>query len=226
MPLIIGVTGSIATGKSTACQLMAETGGHHCDADRLVHRMYDPGTAAFDRIVNIFGREVVGADGYIDRRALGARVFGDPEQMNMLTTAIGSIADEVKRVINEFRNTLGTNEVALIESVNHVEAGYGRWCDQTWLVACDTDIARRRLAARNQYSDDEVEQRLDSQRPWEDRAPAADLIIFNNGDEEKFLADVRANLTHTRHLWHVGEIPPSRYLAWWEEYSRDRQSAG
>ena len=72
MPLIIGVTGSIATGKSTACRVLAEMGAVHCDADRLVHRLYDPGTDAFDRIVGIFGEEIVGADGFIDRRRLGA----------------------------------------------------------------------------------------------------------------------------------------------------------
>ena len=87
MPLIIGVTGSIATGKSSACALMASGGAEHLDADRLVHRLYDPGKPAFDRIVGIFGEEIVGADGYIDRKILGSKVFGKPEEMNKLTTA-------------------------------------------------------------------------------------------------------------------------------------------
>ena len=113
MPLIIGVTGSIATGKSTACQLMVDQGAVHCDADRLVHRMYDPGTDAFDRIVAIFGDEIVGEDGYIDRRKLGAKVFGKPEEMNKLTTAIGSIVDAIKAVIDEWNDTLGADDVAV-----------------------------------------------------------------------------------------------------------------
>ena len=216
MPLIIGVTGSIATGKTTACQVMSEMGAVHCDADRLVHRLYDPGTDAFDRIVTIFGEEIVGSDGYIDRRRLGAKVFGKPEEMNKLTTAIGSIADAVKRVIDEWNATLSSQDVAVLEAVNLVEAGYGQWCHQVWLFACDTDIARQRLAERNHYSDEEVEQRLASQRHWDDRAPASDAVIFNNGKEEELTSEVRSKFVHTRHLWQVGELEPSRYLAWWE----------
>ena len=217
MPLIIGVTGSIAAGKSTACRLMVERGAHHCDADRLVHRLYDPGTPAFDRIVGIFGEEIVGEDGYIDRRILGGKVFGKPEEMNKLTTAIGSIADAVKGVIDDWRHTLGDDEIAVLEAVNHVEAGYGRWCDRTWLVACDQDIARTRLKLRNQYTDDEVEQRLASQRRWEDRAPAADLVIFNNAAEADFTAEVRRHFDDTSAQWRAGNLEPTNYLAWWED---------
>ena len=217
MPLIIGVTGSIATGKSTACRVLAEMGAIHCDADRLVHRLYDPGTDAFDRIVGIFGEEIVGPDGFIDRRVLGAKVFGKPEEMNKLTTAIGSIADAVKGVIDEWNASLSASDVAVLEAVNLVEAGYGQWCHQVWLLACDNNMARQRLAERNQYSDEEVEQRLASQRRWEDREPAADVVIFNNGSEDRLVSEVKNRFTHTRHLWQVGELEPSRYLVWWEE---------
>ena len=217
MPLIIGITGSIAAGKSTACRLITDMGSVHCDADRLVHRLYDPGTAAFDRIVAIFGTEIVGEDGFIDRRKLEAKVFGKPEEMGKLTAAIGSIADAVKRVIDDWNETLAQNDVALLEAVNLVEAGYGRWCSQVWLFACDQDIARQRLAARNQFSTEEVEQRLASQRPWEDRAPAADLVIFNNGTEAEFESEVRSSFAQVRNLWQNGELEPTKYLAWWNE---------
>ena len=217
MPLIIGVTGSIATGKSTACQLMVAQGAVHRDADRLVHRMYDPGTEAFDRIVAIFGREIVGEDGYIDRRKLGAKVFGKPEEMNKLTTAIGSIVDAIKAVIDEWNNTLGADDIAVLEAVNLVEAGYGRWCHQTWLFAADQDIVRRRLVARNQYTDDEITQRMASQRSWEDRAPASDLLIFNNDTEDHFISEVGSHFAQVRHLWQNGELEPSRYTAWWNQ---------
>ena len=216
MPLIIGVTGSIATGKSTACRVMSEQGAEHCDADRLVHRMYDPGTAAFDRIVGIFGAEIVGADGCIDRRKLGAKVFGKPDEMNKLTTAIGSIADAVKRVVYGWNAELGADETAVLEAVNLVEAGYGRWCNQVWLFACDDGAARKRLADRNQFSADEVEQRLASQRDWRDREPAADLLIFNNDTQEALESEVKSRFAQTVHLWRNGELGPTRYLDWWK----------
>ena len=113
MPLIIGVTGSIATGKSAACEMLVSLGAHHCDADRVVHRLYDPGTDAFDRIVTVFGPEIVGEDGYIDRRALGAMVFGKSEEMSKLTAAFGSIYDAVEQVVEGWRETLGSDDVAL-----------------------------------------------------------------------------------------------------------------
>ena len=116
MPLIIGIAGSIATGKSTACKTMAGLGAVHCDADRLVHRLYDPGKPAFDRVVAVFGAEVVGDDGYIDRRVLGSKVFGKPEEMNKLTSAIGDINVAVKGVIDVWRDTLDHDAPAVMEA--------------------------------------------------------------------------------------------------------------
>ena len=224
MVLVIGVAGSIATGKSAACEVIVAQGAHHCDADRLVHRLYDRGTDAFDRIVTIFGNEIVGDDGYIDRRILGGKVFGKPEEMNKLTTAIGSISDAVKGVVDEWRETLGPDDVALMEAVNLIEAGYGQWCDQVWLFACDEDIARQRLAARNQLSTEEVEKRLASQRSWEDRAIASDIVTMNNGTEDDFKRQVRNQYRSIVQLASLGELETSKYNDWWKEYVREREA--
>src|SRR3972149_6020685 len=86
-PLILGVTGAIATGKSLVCQTLVDLGAVHCDADKLVHRLYDPGTPGFERVVAAFGPDIVGTDGYIDRTILGTKVFGRPEEMRRLTVA-------------------------------------------------------------------------------------------------------------------------------------------
>ena len=86
MALVLGVTGSIATGKSYLCRHLVENyGAIHADADKVVHRMYDPGKPGFDRIVSEFSESVVGEDGYIDRKILGSKVFGDQERMSALT---------------------------------------------------------------------------------------------------------------------------------------------
>ena len=225
MPLIIGVAGSIATGKSTACKIMVGLGAVHCDADSLVHRLYDPGKPAFERIVAVFGAEVVGDDGYIDRRELGSRVFGKPEQMSKLTTAIGDINIAVKGVIDDWRGTLDPDAPALMEAVNLIEAGYGRWCDQVWLFACGESTARRRLVERNRFSDEEIAQRLGSQRPWEERAPAADLVLFNDGSYEEFDTLVSVELASLRQRRRDGGVPPSAYLDWWEQREARRASA-
>ena len=118
MPLIIGVTGSIATGKSTACRYFVEQGAIHCDADKLVHSMYEPGKPAFDRIVKTFGNEVIGKDGHVNRKILGSKVFGKPEEMSKLTDAIGDIQAEVRGVMENWTHNNG-NEETLIEDIQN-----------------------------------------------------------------------------------------------------------
>ena len=224
MPLIIGVTGSIATGKSSACRLLEAQGATHLDADRLVHRLYDPGKPAFDRIVAIFGNEIVGENGYIDRKILGSKVFGKPEEMTKLTTAIGNIAEAVKEVVDEWNQTLGGDDVAVLEAVNLIEAGYGQWCDAVWLFACGEDTARRRLIERNGFSVEEANQRLASQRAWQDRAPASDRVFHNDGDIQMFEAEVDAAYTEAVRLTRDGRLPVSKYYVWWERWTVNRPS--
>lgn len=216
MPIIIGVTGSIATGKSSACRLMEEQGATHLDADRLVHRLYDPGKPAFDRIVSIFGNEIVGEDGYIDRKILGSKVFGKPEEMSKLTAAIGNIAEAVKEVVDEWSETLADDDVAVLEAVNLIEAGYGQWCDAVWLFACEEDTARRRLMERNGFSVEEANQRLASQRRWQDREPASDRVFHNDHAIDDFEAEVDAAYKETARLAEDGRLPASKYYGWWE----------
>lgn len=221
MPLIIGIAGSIATGKSSACNALVELGAVHCDADRLVHRMYDPGKPAFFRIVEEFGDEVVGDDGYIDRRILGSKVFGNPEEMGKLTTAIGNIAEAVKEVVDDWNDTLGPNDVALLEAVNLVETGYGRWCSRVWLFASDESKALERLMARNGFSEEEAKQRLSSQRPWEDRADAADIVFHNDGSQNELIQNVMTEFESISESHASGTLPVTKYLEWWV----DREAA-
>ena len=223
MVLIIGVAGSIATGKSSACDILVGMGAEHCDADRLVHRLYDPGKPAFYRITEIFGEEIVGEDGYIDRKILGTKVFGKPKEMNKLTSAIGDINAAVKGVIDEWRASSPETGMALMEAVNLIEAGYGQWCDQVWLFACSDDSARARLMARNGFTEAEANQRLSSQRSWEDRAPASDLIIFNDSSLEEFYDQVRQEFAKVQEIWNKGELEQSKFQEWWA--NRVRQSS-
>jgi len=195
---------------------MAEQGATHLDADRLVHRLYDPGKPAFDRIVAIFGDDIVGEDGYIDRKILGSKVFGKPEEMTKLTTAIGNIAEAVKSVVDGWNDTLGDDDVAVLEAVNLIEAGYGQWCDAVWLFACEEDTARRRLMQRNGFSVDEANQRLASQRNWQVREPASDRVFHNDRGIAEFEAEVKGAYAETARLARGGRFPVSKYYDWWE----------
>jgi len=216
MVLVLGVTGSIATGKSAVCQILVELGAVHCDADRLVHRLYDPGTPGFARVVAEFGADVVGQDGFVDRKVLGSKVFGNPEAMRRLTRAMGDISAAIQAEIDGWRVSLPEDAVAVMEAVNLIEPGYGAWCDQVWLVAAEPETARPRLIARNGFSEAEAEQRLQSQRPWQERAPAADFVLHNDTDLATITAAVRAECARVRALHAAGLLPPSRYQSWWE----------
>lgn len=223
--LIIGLAGTIAAGKSTVGQILAERGATHCDADKLVHRLYDPGTPGFDRVVEAFGREVVGADGFVDRKVLGARVFGKPAEMSRLTKAIGSITEAVHAEITGWRETLGPGEIAVMEAVNLMEAGYARWCDQMWLVGVDDVIALQRLRETRAMGEEEADQRLKSMRPFEQRRPGADWGYLNNGSREELESVVVAELGRIVALHEAGELPRSAFNRWWAEHLDKNRAA-
>lgn len=223
--LVIGLAGTIAAGKSTVGAMLVERGAHHCDADKLVHRLYDPGTPGFDRVVEAFGREIVGEDGFVDRKVLGGMVFGKPMEMAKLTRAIGSITDAVQGEIERWRRELGPEDVAVMEAVNLMEAGYARWCDQMWLVGVDDDVARARLYETRGMSEAEATSRLASMRPFEQRAPGADWTFINHGTVAELRSAVTMELDRIVALHRAGTVPPSVFMAWWEPFLKQGREA-
>jgi len=226
MPMILGVTGSIATGKSGLCAHLVERYGvTHGDADKIVHRMFDPGREGFDNAVTEFGEEIIGPDGYIDRKKIGNLVFGNPENMARWMKAIGNIETEMRTTVEGWRASLGDDDVAILEAVNLIEADYSQWCDATWLVAAEHETAKARLIARNSFTEEEADQRLGAQRKWEDRAPAADHVFHNDGTYEEFLAEVERVFAETLDGFKAGTLPASQWFAWREANPRPAAAA-
>ena len=189
MAFVLGVTGSIACGKSLLCRHLVDAhGARHIDADRHVHTMYEPGKPAFDRIVAEFGDPVVGSDGFVDRKALGDMVFGKPDLLAALRTAIGDIEGEFMRLLRELKDDPAP--IAVFEAVRLFEGPYMEVCDAGWLVASEDETALQRLMARNNFSRVEAEQRMSSAIHWTERAPKADLVLHNDGSVEELLANV------------------------------------
>ncbi len=224
MALIIGLAGTIASGKSTVGELLVARGAVHCDGDKLVHRLYDPGTPGFDRVVAAFGEDVVAADGTIDRKKLGEKVFGRPEEMDKLTTAMGSITKAFKDQVETWRRELPEDGVGVIEAVNLMEPGYARWCDQVWLIGVDDAIARQRLMQTRRMSEEEANQRLKSMVPFERRAPGADWIYKNDGTLEDLEEAVDEEFRRILALHQEGQLPHSRFEAWWQELMRENRN--
>ncbi len=218
MPLVVGLTGSIAAGKSTIAQTLVSLGAIHADADKLVHRLYDPGTPGFDRVVKEFGEDVIGEDGFVDRKVLGSKVFGKPKEMAKLTGAMGSIKDAIEGEILKWRDELGEGNVAVMEAVNLMEPGYARLCDVVWLVGIDDERAKTRIMASRGLTADEADQRLRSQRPIEKRSGGCDWVYVNDKSMEELEQAVAAELKRVADLHGKGELHDSKFGPWWEEW--------
>jgi dephospho-CoA kinase len=134
--------------------------------------------------------------------------------------AIGNIETEMRTTIENWRATLGDDDVAILEAVNLIEADYSAWCDATWLVAAEDEIALPRLIARNNFSEEEAKQRLGAQRKWIDRTAAADHTFHNNGSYEEFLEEVDRVFEDTLAQFKGGTLPKSQWFAWREANPR------
>lgn len=178
---VIGLTGGIASGKSTVAQFFRD---HHVpviDADILGHRTYEPGTDTFDAVVRTFGKELVAPDGTIDRKLLGGKVFGKPEELKKLTDIVWpGIRRLASQDLAEFE-TAG-NSVVVLEAAVLFEAGWEDLTDEIWVVVAEPGNAVKRLAARNGLDEDAARARIASQLSNAERTARADIVIENNGD--------------------------------------------
>ena len=189
--IILGITGSIATGKSTIIKkLLDEFNPEYCDADKLVHTLYEPGKPAYYRIIEIFGQEIVNEKtSYINRQKLGEIVYKDKKSMKKLTDAIGNIGIEVKNLVDSWIKD--NKKLGIVEAVNLIEANYIAWCDEVWLFKVDNNIALERLKNRNNLSQNEAEKRINSQTPWKKRIDYANFTIDTNGNIDEVYTKVK-----------------------------------
>ena len=181
--MVIGLTGGIASGKSTAARYLASLGAHVIDADALGHRAYEPDTDAYQAVLAAFGNDVRGADGQLDRRALGSKVFGDPAAMKRLTDIVWP---EIRRLaeveIGAVQET-DASAVVVLEAAVLFEAGWQDAVDETWVVTVEPDIAVQRAMARDGLDHSAVQARMDAQLSNAERTALADVVVDNSGSE-------------------------------------------
>ena len=162
--MIIGLTGGIASGKSTIAKKMSERGAFVLDADKLGHRVYEPGRKAFDQVIEVFGGDIVAETGEIDRKILGGKVFGNPAELKKLTDIVWpSISAMASEEINE--NWQGLS-------------------DEIWVTIVDPAIAIDRASRRDNIEPSAVQARIDAQVSNKERASHADVLIDNSGSEQ------------------------------------------
>ena len=190
--MVIGLTGGIASGKSTAARTLGTWGAHVIDADKLGHRAYERDTQAFRQVVSTFGEDVVDEDGEIDRRALGGKVFGNPQKLQQLTNivwpAIRAMAEEEIRQVQADQ----PRRVIVLEAAVLLEAGWQDLVDQVWVTVVAPAVAVERAVARDGLDPEAVQARIDAQLSNDERTAAADCVIDNSGTAEEMLAQLKS----------------------------------
>ena len=187
---VICLTGGLASGKSTAVKHLADKGAVVIDADILGHQAYNPGTAAFDAVVDTFGEEVRGDDGQIDRKTLGGKVFGKPEELRKLTDIVWP---EIRRLAELEIDSITESDpdaIVVLEAAVLFEAGWEDMGEEIWVLTVDRETAIERSMERDNAPRDAVERRLDSQLSNEIRTSRADVVITNDGSVATMLEQI------------------------------------
>ena len=190
--MIIGLTGGIASGKSTAANLLGELGAHVIDADKLGHNAYTKGSDTFNSVVSVFGQDTVGDDGEIDRKVLGSKVFGSPESLKKLTDIVWPAIKNMAQQEIESVRAEQPKQVIVLEAAVLFEAGWEDIVDEVWSTLVDREVAIERATNRDGSDREQVEARIDAQLTNEERAEKADRLIENSDSEEDLAERVKA----------------------------------
>jgi dephospho-CoA kinase len=177
---VIGLTGGIAAGKSTITEALSAHGAVVIDADKVGHEAYLPGTETHRALVERFGQEIVGPNGEIDRRRLGAIVFADPAQRERLQEIVWPRMKDMMRSKLAALRAEGA-QVVVIEAAVLIEAKWTDLVDEVWVVQVPEEVALARLMARNGLSAEDGRARIRSQLSNAERAAHAQVVIDNSG---------------------------------------------
>jgi dephospho-CoA kinase len=174
---LIGLTGNIATGKSTVAKMLQDLGATVIDADALVHELQRQGTPTYDAIVAAFGPSILDRAGEIDRQALGAIVFADPTQLRVLESILHpAVLIESMQRIDE-----APTSIVVYEAIKLIEAGRAEMCNALWVVTARYEVQLERLMRDRRMSEAEARQRIDAQPPQSEKIQRATVVIDNSG---------------------------------------------
>lgn len=189
MPYILGLTGNIASGKTTIGLLLLELGADvYIDADTAVHELYLPGRALPSELAQAFGPEILDSDGGVNRRALGAIVFGNPERLRQLEEIVHpAVREELLRRMR----ALEPDDIGALDAVKLIESGYAPFCHGVWIVTCPPETQLQRLIQTRGLTEEEARVRLAAQPPIDAKLPLATAVIHNDGS----LDDLRRQVT-------------------------------
>ena len=179
--LVIGLTGSIGTGKSEAARQLEALGASIISADQVGHEAYTPNTEAWEQVVVAFGDDILQEGGEIDRKKLGGVVFSDPGQLDRLNQIMHP---RMARMVSDKIEVLRGQGVGVVvvEAALLFEAGWDSLVEEVWVTDSPEEIVIERLKQRNGMSEEEARKRISSQMDRFERLERSDAVIDNSGD--------------------------------------------
>lgn len=192
---LIGLTGNIATGKSTVARMMADLGATAIDADRVAHDVMQAGGTVHAAVIETFGSEVVEPDGEIDRARLGSIVFDDPDALARLEELVhpATLVEVARRV------AAAPARVVVVEAIKLIESGMADAYDSLWVTTCSPEEQVRRLMSDRSLTRNEAKQRVQAQPPQEVKIRRADVVIDTGGT----MSDTKAQVAEA---WKEGGL--------------------
>ncbi len=183
---LIGLTGSLGSGKSTVRRILEEQGAHGIDADLLARYVVTRGTPAWHSVVEVFGWEIVRFNGEIDRAKLGQRVFSDRDALGKLEAIVHpAVAAMLQQNIRQMQAP-----AVVLEAIKLIEAGLHHWCDAVWVVQCSPEVQVQRVMQDRHMSAPDARARLAVQSSLDDQTRVASVVIDNSGTADETRAQV------------------------------------
>lgn len=177
MVKVIGLTGGIATGKTTVSKYLNSIGYQIIDADQITHMVQKKGSEGLNAIATFFGSEILNANGELNRPRLGAMVFKHPDKLRQLVRIIDPYIRE--QIIKEIKNT--THDVVILDAPTLFENGYHYLCDEIIVVICSYENQLQRLMQRDKLTCLAAKHRINSQWPLDIKTQLADHSVDSNG---------------------------------------------
>ena len=201
MSLVIGLTGSIATGKSTVAKMFRQLGIPVIDADILAREVVEPGEDAYKEVIETFGEDILLEDKTLNRKQLGEIVFTDETKRKQLN---GIVHPAIRKRMLEKRDHFirEGNQCVVLDIPLLFESKLQEFVDKVLVVYADQEIQLQRLMARNEFTEEEAMQRIQSQMPVKEKASLADAVINNNSTKEETYEQLRQLLEK----WQILEV--------------------
>lgn len=192
MRKIIGITGGIASGKSTVTNFLREQGFQVVDADTVVHQLQKSGGRLYQILVEHFGEKILLENGELNRPLLASLIFSNPEEQEWSKETQGEL---IREELGFVRDKLAqTEDLFFMDIPLLFEQEYASWFDETWLVYVSRDTQLDRLMKRDYLTIEDAQARLASQWPLEEKKRLASHILDNNGSREQLLSQVASLL--------------------------------